>query len=316
MRWLVCVALFAACTNDPMTEPEDGSVADVERPDSDAGRPDAMPDATPDGMPEPNADLPIEIGTLVIEEGVVGPFTAWSAGDDAVLTWGAQGGIMITPTIRLPTSAGWADGAYTITLAHSADPEHADRFLVDESVRTTTFGADASSCGRGSIRCTEARTIGEHIVFYLLFNQLATTGIYDSYTVLDVTVEGEGRRGTARLPLHLSSVPAPMGCDPFDVRVAGDCRFRIIPGTAHVTRVETTTRRDGSTGIEVDYTFAPTHPNAVMCEPPLAEATTRTWRPTGTCALEVGDEFPMTYEVGLDACSGGSEVIDPSVCSE
>ncbi len=316
MRWCMCAALLAACSSSstPIEPTEDGGA------DGDAVIPDP---ARNDAAPAPARELPIEVGSLVVAaDGTPGAFTDWIAGYDAPLIWGAQGGIMITPTIRLATGDGWAPGAYRITLAHSTDPDHADRFLVDMDVRVSTYAAPANGmvCPPGTLRCTQPRMIDDRIVYVGLFNQLSTTNIGDSYTVLDVTVEGEGRRGTTRLPLHLVGMPPPgpppppAECDLFEDRSMPPCTLRLFSGTGRVTGM--TPIEGEADRIDLEYRFAATSPDARLCIDALREELTFHSTVDGSCALEVGDRFEMELRGGVGGCLGTLiPELSPTICS-
>ncbi len=312
MKVLLALLLLGGCGDDDDPVVDDGGLTDTS--DDGDGRSDARPDARPDG-----GDLPIEVGSM--QPGVDGgaeTFVPYMAGGDATLIWGPQGGIMITPTIRLSLAEGWVDGTYRVTLAHSADPAHADRFLVAEPVRSTTFAGDTMSCGDGSIRCTNQQNAAGYVVFSRLFNQLETVSIDDSYTILDVTVEGEGRAGSARFPLHLVEVEEPAACDEFEVRMMPPCRFRMFPGTGLVTARMPYTGPAGGTGTVITFEFTAASPNAPLCEPTLVMPRTGTYTflDNDCPGVMVGDEIAVTYEVGLMDCGGTHDAVDVSICTE
>ncbi len=313
-NWFPWVCLVAAigcgdATSDPMPpDPtrDDGSV----RSDGDAGpRDDASrPDADgslPDAHPIPHGELPIEVGVLG-DDG----FHAYADGQDAFLTWGPQGGIMITPTIRLSQSAGWAPGEYSVRLTHTADPAHADAFRVDEAVRDTTFSS--ATCAPGSFTCVQSQTEGDYIQFVRLFNQLHTVSIHDSYTVLDVLVEGQGLRGTLQVKLHLIDPEVNSSCDSFAIEPMPPCRFRGFPGVGRVTAIRPWTDMfTGEEKRELEYTLALDDFTAAhACMSSLVDNETRTYvvdtACTGPGQIQVGTELPVMHRVGLDSCASST----------
>ncbi len=296
MRCLPVLALLAACNSSPAT--------------TDGG---PTPDR-PDANPVPAGPAAIEVGSL----DATGAFSPYVAEQDAPLIWGAQGGIMITPTIRLDPAEGWRAGTtYQVTLTHSAAPGHEAAFRIANPTYRFIVRVDADQMpappGSGGIPTPELDMIDGYLALPRIFNQLEGA-VHDSWTHLDVRVESEGRVGTESTTLHLldATVRGP-ACDVYEVVfIGGPCRARYVPFTAEIVAIEPGMMNyDGTTTAVVRYTTR-AEGNAAECAPELADGEgTRVFLESAVDAagITVGAEVEMYRMLPVGSSCGFGDVL-------
>lgn len=241
-----------------------------------------------------------EVGTLRD-----GSFTAWQSGDAVPFQWGFQGGVMITPTVRVPSTIdGNGEQCVVVEFQH-LEPGGGHVF---DAFRTFSARLDATEAAGG-------------LQLESLFDQVGWTEIpTDTPLTLDVTIRGT--RAAAHTRLDVRVVPPgsglPAHCD--TLPTGGEfCRYRSLPATARVLAVRPIMEGDGD----------PICPAATL-EPRVVEVELTVDAPYGDCTstpaqtlhlgiqgshappaacvaaigLEVGSTFPVTVdELYVGGCS-------------
>ena len=286
LLFLTPITALAACGNAAPSSPDAGPQADGAPITCGAG-------VLFEGEPTELA----EVGTLA--DGV---FTAWQSGDAVPFQWGFQGGVMITPTVRMPSAIDAPGERCVLVEIQHLEP---DGGTVFESFRTFSTRLDATDAGGG-------------LQLESLFDQIGWTEIpRDTPLTLDVTIRGTRAAAHARLDLRVvppgSGLPA--HCDALPTE--GEfCRYRSLPATARVLAIRPRTEADGSpicpvetrdpqiVEVEVtvdapygDCTAYPTMTGTIGIQNYLA--------PPASCLAAIGLEVGGTFAVTLDEVYAG-----------
>lgn len=285
---------LAACSSDhpPLNDGADTDVPDPALADAatDAATTDSTTDAALDAM-SPDSDPSIDdldAGPAIERQIVLGigvtewnesgtmstyTFTPYVDGQDVDLEWGAQGGIMVTPTIRL-SGDGWTDASLTtITLSHAPAPGHEDAFRIEN--REALFRIDPSvEPAPGGAFVPQFLEEDGMLFIPRIYDQLAGD-VHDSWVRLTVTIEVGRLHGEASIDLHLFDPTNRPACEIYEPESAGGpCRDRFVPFTATVDSIRAGEPDwEGSPTSIVRYT-ASASAEAVACEPTLGEGTT------------------------------------------
>jgi hypothetical protein len=263
--------------------------------------------SSPDTGPRGDG-APISCGSGVLYEGEPtelaeigeisdGVFTAWQSGDAVPFRWGFQGGVMLTPTVRAPTSLDATGERCVLVEIRHIEPEGSHVF---DAFPSFVARLDAAESG-GALQLES------------LFDQIGWTEIpRDTPLTLDVTVRGT--RAAAHTRLDVRVVPPgsglPAHCDELPTTGTG-CLYRRLPATARVLAIRPRTEADPDpicpsetrdpqiVEVELtvdapygDCTASPTMRRTLGIQSYLA--------PPGSCVGAIGLEVGATFAVTLD----------------
>lgn len=226
-----------------------------------------------------------------------GVFTAWQDGDDVPFQWGFQGGVMLTPTVRAPTSIDASGERCVVVEIRHIEPEGSHVF---DAFPSFVARLDATESG-GALQLES------------LFDQIGWTEIpRDTPLTLDVTVRGT--RGAAHTRLDVRVVPPGSGlpehCDALPTQ--GEfCRYRSLPATARVLAIRPRTEADGDPICPAETRDPQIVEVELTVDAPYGDCTayptmTRTigiqgyLAPPASCLAAIGLEVGSTFAATLD----------------
>lgn len=285
---ILLVGLLVACSGDDLS-PHDAGDRDSDV-DVDAGPPiECFPPRDGEGDGDP-----IE-GDLVVGEYRDGVFVPYAAGDTASFVYGFQGGVMITPVVRLPSELASAGDCVEVDVRHLEDPTSPGQLgelegfsaHVERTYVAAVAGEDAT---------VETSAIQDQVGW----------SPFEARFVLDVTLRGRGFARHVAIPLVLG---ASTECEALVETPCPGCCYQRFMGEAVIDTVGEPGPGCDDT-VELTYHFEPAGTEAACFaeEPPPAhpDATMLTMSRgcLETYAIAEGSRFDMTWRrIASGSCS-------------
>ena len=185
---------------------------------------------------------------LAIGLATTGTFVPWSNGETVTYVWGPQGGTMIQPVLSI-------DGA----LAPGAP------CVIVELQNIDPAGGGRYDSGPGFTLAFHTARVGDRLLIGPLLDPFGRVDLpLGTPLRVDVTVTGAtfSVHGTVDLLLGGALWPAPPGhdCSSYRISDGPGCRYRIFPGRAQISAVETAPSGEANCTTDprhVSYLFVP-----------------------------------------------------------
>jgi hypothetical protein len=225
-----------------------------------------------------------------------GTFTAWQSGDAVPFRWGFQGGVMLTPTVRAPTTIDASGERCVVVEIRHLQPEGQHVFDGFPSFVARLEAVESA----GALQLAS------------LFDQIGWSEIpRDTPLTLDVTVRGTHAAAHTRLDVRV--VPPGSGlpehCDALPTTGSG-CLYRRLPATARVLAIRPRTEDDGDPICPAETLDPQIVEVELTVDAPYGDCTarptmTRTFgiqgylAPPASCVAAIGLEAGSTFAVTL-----------------